>query len=69
MRKESKPDSDYTRTWSPPGEIEYAKLADGTRLRYLKVGSGQTMILLHTVRTQLDQYPLSPASLDGEDRW
>src|SRR6266498_2850700 len=59
MRTESKPDSDYSRTWSPPGEIEYAKLADGTRLRYLKVGSGQTMlILLHTVRTQLDQFKL-----------
>ncbi len=59
MRTESKPDSDYTSTWSPPGEIEYAKLADGTRLRYLKVGSGQTMlILLHTVRTQLDQFQL-----------
>jgi pimeloyl-ACP methyl ester carboxylesterase len=59
MRTESKPDSDYTRTWSPPGEIEYAKLADGTRLRYLKVGSGETtLILLHTVRTQLDQFQL-----------
>jgi pimeloyl-ACP methyl ester carboxylesterase len=59
MRTESKPDSDYTRTWSPPGVIEYAKLADGTRLRYLKVGSGQTMlILLHTIRTQLDQFQL-----------
>jgi pimeloyl-ACP methyl ester carboxylesterase len=59
MRTESKPNSDYTRTWSPPGDIEYAKLADGTRLRYLKVGAGQTMlILLHTVRTQLDQFQL-----------
>jgi pimeloyl-ACP methyl ester carboxylesterase len=51
------PDSDYTRTWSPSGEIEYAKLADGTRLRYLKAGSGPTpLILLHTVRTQLDHF-------------
>jgi pimeloyl-ACP methyl ester carboxylesterase len=59
MRTESGPNSGYTRTWSPSGEIEYAKLADGTRLRYLKVGSGQTMlILLHTVRTQLDQFQL-----------
>src|SRR5712691_8720996 len=34
------------------GEIEYAKLADGTRLRYLKEGSGPTvLIVLHTVRT------------------
>ena len=59
MRTESGPNSDYTRTWSPSGEIEYAKLADGTRLRYLKAGSGQTvLILLHTVRTQLDQFQL-----------
>jgi pimeloyl-ACP methyl ester carboxylesterase len=58
MRTESEPNSDYTRTWSPSGQIEYAKLADGTRLRYLKVGSGQTLILLHTVRTQLDHFQL-----------
>ena len=49
MQTESRPNSDYTRTWSPSGEIEYAKLADGTRLRYLKAGSGPTaLILLHT---------------------
>ena len=59
MRLESGPDSAYTRTWSPSGEIEYAKLADGTRLRYLKAGSGPAaLILLHTVRTQLDQFQL-----------
>src|SRR5256886_14325463 len=58
MRRESEPNSDYTRTWSPSGEIEYAKLADGTRLRYLKAGSGPALILLHTVRTQLDQFHL-----------
>jgi pimeloyl-ACP methyl ester carboxylesterase len=56
---ESSQNSDYTRTWSPSGEIEYARLADGTRLRYLKAGSGPTaLILLHTVRTQLDQFQL-----------
>src|SRR6266545_7335732 len=48
--------SDYTRTWSPSGEIEYATLADGTRLRYVKAGSGPALILLHTVRTQLDHF-------------
>ena len=56
MRMESRPSSDYAPTWSPSGEIEYAKLADGTRLRYLKAGSGpMPLILVHTVRTQLDQ--------------
>jgi pimeloyl-ACP methyl ester carboxylesterase len=59
MQVESSPNSDYTRTWSPSEEIEFAKLADGTRLRYLKLGSGPTaLILLHTVRTQLDQFQL-----------
>src|SRR5213083_2511207 len=59
MRTESRPNSDYTRTWSPSGEIEYAKLAGGARLRYLKAGSGSTaLILLHTVRTQLDHFQL-----------
>jgi len=56
---DSRPDSDYTRTWSPSGEIQYATLADGTRLRYLKTGSGPTaLVLLHTVRTQLDHFQL-----------
>jgi pimeloyl-ACP methyl ester carboxylesterase len=58
MGMESRPNSDYTRTWFPPGEIEYAKLADGTRLRYVKAGSGPALILLHTVRTQLDHFQL-----------
>jgi pimeloyl-ACP methyl ester carboxylesterase len=56
---EARPSSDYTRGWSPSGEVEYATLAGGTRLRYLKAGSGPTpLILLHTVRTQLDHFQL-----------
>jgi pimeloyl-ACP methyl ester carboxylesterase len=59
MATEDQPDSDYTRMWSPSGEVRYATLADGTRLRYLKTGSGRTpLILLHTVRTQLDHFQL-----------
>jgi pimeloyl-ACP methyl ester carboxylesterase len=59
MGTDSRPDSEYTRTWSPSGEIEYATLADGTRLRYVKTGSGPTpLLLLHTVRTQLDHFQL-----------
>jgi pimeloyl-ACP methyl ester carboxylesterase len=54
-----RPNSDYTRTWFRSGEIVYATLADGTRLRYLKAGSGPTgLIMLHTVRTQLDHFQL-----------
>jgi pimeloyl-ACP methyl ester carboxylesterase len=58
METESRPDGAYTSAWSPAGEIEYARLADGTRLRYLKAGSGPALILLHTVRTQLDHFQL-----------
>src|SRR5262249_3024387 len=53
---QSPPNGDYTRTWSSSGEIEYAPVSDGTRLRYLKTGSGPALILLHTVRTQLDHF-------------
>jgi pimeloyl-ACP methyl ester carboxylesterase len=66
MRTESRPNGAYTSTWSPGGQIEYAALADGTRLRYLKAGSGPTLILLHTVRTQLDHFQLViPKLLDA----
>src|SRR5262245_60711454 len=54
----SQPDSDYTRTWAQSGELAYATLADGTRLRYLKAGSGPALVLVHTVRTQLDHFQL-----------
>jgi pimeloyl-ACP methyl ester carboxylesterase len=56
MGTRSQPTSDYTRAWSPSGEIAFATLADGTRLRYLKTGSGPALMLLHTVRTQLDHF-------------
>jgi pimeloyl-ACP methyl ester carboxylesterase len=67
MGTESAPDSHYTRRWSPSGEVEYVKLAGGTRLRYLKAGSGATtLVLLHTVRTQLDHFQLViPRILDA----
>jgi pimeloyl-ACP methyl ester carboxylesterase len=58
MEVGSRPDSDYTRSWSPTGEIEFVALADGTRVRYLKTGSGPALVLLHTVRTQLDHFQL-----------
>jgi pimeloyl-ACP methyl ester carboxylesterase len=62
-----RPNSDYTRAWSRSGDIEYATLADRTRLRYLKAGSGPTaLIMLHTVRTQLDHFQLViPRILDA----
>jgi pimeloyl-ACP methyl ester carboxylesterase len=56
---DSRPNSDYTNTWLPSGELEYVALADGTRLRCLRAGSGhRALVLLHTVRTQLDHFQL-----------
>lgn len=46
----------YTRSWSPDGEIAFLTLSDGTRLRYLRTGSGPALVLLHTLRTQLDYF-------------
>src|SRR5262245_44242497 len=58
-RTGARPDGDYTRTWAPSGHVEYATLVNGTRLRYLKIGSGPSaLVLLHTVRTQLDHFQL-----------
>jgi pimeloyl-ACP methyl ester carboxylesterase len=60
-------DDEYTRTWCLSGEIGYATLAGGTRVRYLKVGTGsRPLVLVHTVRTQLDHFQLViPRLLDG----
>jgi len=66
MGSRSEPSQDYTRTWSPSGEIGYATRTDGSRLRYLKAGSGPPLILAHTVRTQLDHFQLViPRLLDA----
>jgi pimeloyl-ACP methyl ester carboxylesterase len=55
----TQPSVDYTRGWSPTGEVGFVALGDGTRLRYLKTGFGRTrLILVHTVRTQLDHFQL-----------
>ena len=66
MNTESRTNSEYTRRWSPSAEIEYATLGDGTRLRYLKAGSGPNLILVHTVRTQLDHFQLVIPKIIGE---
>src|SRR5262245_20157475 len=59
MAQRSEPSSEYTRTWSPFGKLQYAVLSDGSRVRYLRTGSGPIpLILLHTVRTQLDHFQL-----------
>jgi pimeloyl-ACP methyl ester carboxylesterase len=53
------PDTSYTTTWTHGhGDVKFLTLADGSRLRYLKVGAGPPLVLLHTVRTQLDYFQL-----------
>jgi pimeloyl-ACP methyl ester carboxylesterase len=41
--------------WSDTIPINYVAIG-GTRLRYIKAGSGPTIVLLHTLRTQLDLF-------------
>jgi len=40
-------------TWAPSIPIQYTTV-NGRRLRYIKTGQGPNLVLLHTLRTQLD---------------
>ena len=41
--------------WAPTIAVQYVEV-DGMRLRYVTVGDGQPLVLLHTLRTQLDMF-------------
>lgn len=41
--------------WAPEIPIQYVTVT-GIRLRYIKAGEGPTLVLLHTLRTQLDLF-------------
>jgi pimeloyl-ACP methyl ester carboxylesterase len=56
IRDEDKAAHDYTETWCKSGQIGYVELSGGARIRYLRVGSGPPLVLMHTVRTQLDHF-------------
>jgi pimeloyl-ACP methyl ester carboxylesterase len=49
---------EYTETWCKDGKLGYVVLSGGARVRYLRVGVGPPLVLLHTVRTQLDHFQL-----------
>jgi pimeloyl-ACP methyl ester carboxylesterase len=42
-------------TWAPDIPILYTDIR-GVRIRYIKTGEGPTLVLLHTLRTQLDLF-------------
>ncbi|MDB4956050.1 MAG: hypothetical protein JWO36_3619 [Myxococcales bacterium] len=46
----------YTERWSNGGELDTLRLSNGFSLRYLRVGDGPPLVLLHTIRTQLDYF-------------
>jgi len=49
--------STYTDTWSDGhGTDQYFTRSDGSRLRYFTAGSGPALVLMHTIRTQLDYF-------------
>jgi pimeloyl-ACP methyl ester carboxylesterase len=57
MRSNGIPDQRYTMTWSGGrGEVKFLRRTDGSRLRYFTTGTGPPLVLLHTVRTQLDYF-------------
>ncbi|AZP15027.1 alpha/beta hydrolase [Streptomyces aquilus] len=57
MERNESPDATYARTWSNGrGEVRFFTRADGSRLRYYTGGTGPALVLMHTVRGQLDYF-------------
>ncbi|MFF0014941.1 alpha/beta fold hydrolase [Streptomyces sp. NPDC005374] len=57
MERNDSPDATYARTWSNGrGEVRFFTRTDGSRLRYYTVGTGPALVLMHTVRGQLDYF-------------
>jgi pimeloyl-ACP methyl ester carboxylesterase len=57
MQNNELPDASYTTTWSNDrGEVRFFTRPDGSRLRYYTAGTGPPLVLIHTVRSQLDYF-------------
>ena len=57
MQRDDAPDTTYTTTWSNGhGDVKFFTRPDGSRLRYFTAGTGPPLVLMHTVRTQLDYF-------------
>jgi pimeloyl-ACP methyl ester carboxylesterase len=54
-RLRSRPDQPDRLAWVPDVAIRYVNVG-GARLRYIVAGSGPAVVLLHTLRTQLDMF-------------
>jgi pimeloyl-ACP methyl ester carboxylesterase len=54
-RLRSRPNPPDRLSWAPDIPIRYVN-AGGVRLRYVVAGSGPVVVLLHTLRTQLDMF-------------
>jgi pimeloyl-ACP methyl ester carboxylesterase len=47
----------YTDTWADGhGTVQYLTRSDGSRLWYFTAGAGPALVLMHTIRTQLDYF-------------
>ncbi len=47
---------EHTSRWSSEARTETVEVQKGLTLRYLRAGQGQPLVLLHTIRTQLDYF-------------
>jgi pimeloyl-ACP methyl ester carboxylesterase len=57
MQHNDLPDTTYTKSWSNGrGDVRFFTRPDGSRLRYYTAGTGPPLVLIHTVRTQLDYF-------------
>jgi pimeloyl-ACP methyl ester carboxylesterase len=57
MQRNELPDTSYTRSWSNGhGDVRFFTRRDGSRLRYYTTGTGPPLVLIHTVRSQLDYF-------------
>ncbi len=50
------PPGAYTNHWKANRNIQYITLDNGFKIRYLRSGKGQPLVLMHTIRTQLDYF-------------
>ena len=57
---------EYTAGWNENQTPEVIKLSNGFSLRYLRTGRGPPVVLLHTMRTQLDYFSQLVPALKGQ---